>query len=969
MQAQSEEQTITRFRTRRVGLLLAFLAYYEDRSHSRDELAEMLWPESEPDPARRNLRQALSSLRRHLEPPSVPAGAVLVAKQGRVSLNPGRVTTDVSDFKSLVRSASAETSGVKRLEKLKQAVALYRGDFLPGYYEEWVQGERLHLEDLLVSALQNLIRACEAEGEIDEAIRYVRIALAKDHLKEDLHATLMRLYLASERPASALQHFQEWTDQLARELSDEPSAELKALADRAIRQGSATIESAPGRAENEVVSAPPSPARQPSGPIVRLPVQLTRFFGRSHERDRAIQDLAESRIRLVTLWGPAGTGKTRLSIEVGRQLSEARDWNVWFASLADISAGSMVLDAVLTAMRLRNEAGNSPIDLLRANLSGPKNLVILDNLEHVLEEAMPVVELLLHEIPNLSILATSRQSLKLAGEQEIDLAALPVPPKEELPLSALTEVPSVQLFVSRAQSILPDFQLTPNNALPIAEICRRLDGLPLALEIAAGLSNAFTPSQLLQNLENRLELLRSRRRDLSIRHRSLRAAIDYSYDLLAPELQRFFLSLSVFRGGFTIEAADKICLPSSQRQNCLRMVLDLQERSLLRSEESGEGAPARFRLLESFREYGAELLDAEEELALRSRHAAYFLAQGKGSGDQENQLAALRFYFEQGQYHECVVLLEGLHGFSLLGQETIQALVRLPDFDRLDPLDRIMLLRLLANAHLYPSEFEESYRVSQRALEIAVQAEREDQIAICHRGIAVAAGYLGRRDEAIAHTERFLCYAERVGDLRMIEHGYNAIGSELWAKGDFAAALKAFDGAQAAASQLYGSEPPWPTLYNVARVYLDSGRYDDGMQIASEGLRIAQKQGDEFGISMCLSLVGRYHRLRGSLVAALATSHEVLVRRRRVGFLFWALTGLLDHASILIAMDRHRDAATLLAASRGVTKQQRFPDDRQYAEGLAAAKAGLSERVFEQAWAEGLAMNMEEAFRFALQQS
>jgi len=973
-EAEAGELVITRFRTRRVGLLLAYLAYYPDRSHSREELAEMLWPDCDPEFARQNLRQALASLRRHLEPPSVPSGAVLVAKQARISLNSAHVTTDVAEFTRLLKAATSATSNARKIEKLKRAVDIYRGDLLPGYYEEWVQRERLHLEDLLVSALQSLIYACEVEGQVDEAIHFVRMALAKDHLKEDLHAALMRLYLSAERPASALQHFQEWKETLASEFGDEPGDEILDLAERA-RVGAPLVG---GRRGNTPVAEQAAGEPEEAETIVRLPVQLTRFFGRTRERDRVVGELAEMRARLVSLLGPAGTGKTRLSIEVGRRLADDHGWNVWFVPLADYSDASLALDAVATAMRLRNEAGNGSLEVLRAHLTGRKNLLILDNLEHILEGVVPTVEALLREIPGISLLATSRQCLKLGGELEVDLDALPIPGEDVVLPQELAEFPSVQLFADRAQSVMPDFQITPHNARAIASICSHLDGLPLALEIAAGLSNAFTPSQILQNFDHPLELLRSRRRDLSSRHRSLRAAIDYSYALLTPEQQRFFAELSVFRGGFTIEAANRICLSGSGRTKakCMRMVLDLQERSIVRSEEAAEGHPARFRLLESFREYGMEHLSAEDELSLRERHATYFFEKKRPSGtephadgDRENRLAALRFFVEQGRSHECVTMLHSIHEYSTVGHDTIRELARSPNFDTFDPVDQIMLLRLLADAHLYPSEFEESLRVAEQALAVSEKIGREDLVAICHRGVAVSALYLGKREEAVAHTLKFVAYADKVGDTRMIEHGYNALGGEYWSNGDFPAAFAAFESALVAATKLYGSsELPWPMLYNMARVRLDTGLLDDGMPYAAEGLRLATARGDEYGVSMCLYLVALYHRLKGNLVAALATSHEMLLKRRKAGFVYWTLNAIQGHASILVAMGRYREAATLFAASRGVTKLKRVVDLQEHESGVALARENLSEWDFEQAWAEGLAMSMDEAFRFAVKQ-
>lgn len=964
LQALSEDLSVSRFRTRRVGLLLAYLAYHRERHPSRDELSDLLWPEAEPDFTRRNLRQTLASLRRHLEPPTVPTGVILVAKQGRVGLEPRHIATDVEDFRALVHRGLAEPKNYLRAATLKRAIELYRGDFLPGYYEEWVQQERLLLEDLYVSALQNLAQACEAEGQPDEAIRYIRLALVRNAFQEDLHAALMRLYLASARPASALHHFEEWRAKMTAELAEEPSPALQSLADRARRED--------GRMVVEPMRTPrKTPAPEPAvrTNVVRLPVQLTRFFGRISERNRTVDEFANRGARLVTLHGPAGAGKTRLSVEVGRALAEDHGWNVWFVSLADIADGAELIDAVVRTMKLPMEGAGSPLEVLQSHLTGTENLLIVDNLEHILEEAVPSISRLLQEVPSAALLATSRHSLKIEGEREMSLDPLPAP-DEEVPLPVLAEVPSIQLFVDRAQAVLPDFQLTPHNAQAIAALCFRLDGLPLAIEIASGLSNAFSPAQLLQNLESRLEILRSRRRDLSDRHRSLRAAIDYSYDLLDPAMQRLFASLSVFRGGFTAQAAAQIGLEEREAEGVLRMILDLLDRSLLRTDDAAEGDRPRFRLLESFREYGAERLSPAEREELCRRHAEHFLQFGRtlapysGHLDRENRLVALRYFVERRDVCASIALLRSLQSYSYTGQETLQVLAASPEMATADPVDQLSLLGMLGKAHRYAADYDEAYRIGLLALERAEALGHPDQIAIYHQELALTLAFLGRREEAISHSEENLRYGLQAEDARAIEIAYSNIGTNRWGLGDFDGALEAFGRALEATRGLDGS-PLWSNFYNLSRVHLDAGHLDEGLEFAGEGLRIAQSRQDEFGTSMCLSLVSLYHRLNGQLVSALAVSHEALVKRRKAGFLFWTLNAILAHATILIAMGEYRVAATLLAASRSVAKLKREVDDREFASGLATVKANLPEADFALAWAEGLAMNLEEAFRLA----
>jgi len=955
LRADSEDVSVTRFRTRRVGLLLATLAYHRERSYTREELADMLWPDLEPERARHNLRQALSSLRHHLEPPGIPAGAVLDTKGPRVSLNPDTVATDVDDFERALKTGRSSEDSAKAIE-------LYRGDLLPGFYEDWVRQERLRLEDEYVAALQACARAAESDERIEDAIRYVRLAITKDELREELHANLIRLYIAAGRPSSARAHYEEWRSLSLEHLDEPPSAELRRMVED-LRVANPTP---PTEAKSDL-PASLEKKLEDAGPTVRLPIQLTRFFGRTDELERTIEKFTLGQARLVTLTGPAGTGKTRLSVEVGKTLNGRHGWNVWFVSLADISEGSGLLDAALAATKGVADA-TDPLTSLCDRLTEPNSLLILDNLEHILGEAVPVVAALLEKASKVSLLVTSRQALKLGGEEQVDLATLPVPSVEDETLTTLAAVPSVGLFVDRARSVLPDFALTAHNARSIGEICRKLDGLPLALEIAASLSGAFSPSQLLQNLENRLELLRSRRRDLTSRHQSLRAAIDYSYNLLDEDLQAFFVHLSVFRGGFTVGAAREVCIPEPDRfrdSDTLRLILDLQERSLLRADESREGAPARFRLLESYREYAAEQLDQTGSNDLRQSHADYFVRQcavDRPAEDRENRLAAVRFLLEIGSVHDCVTLLLSFGAFTTVTRDAIQSLARDRDFESFDPADKVRILRMATDAHVHRSDFAEALRTSQRAAEMAEAEGLDQELMLANRKKALVLAYLGRREESIAQSERNLEEGQRLGDLQTVEFAYTNIGANRWSMGDLKAARDAYEGAYAASLELRDGKPYWAVLYSLSLANLDLNCLDEGLRLANEGIRAAQDEDEAFGVSMCLALVSRYHRYKGNLSAALATSYEALVRRRKVGFLYWNLQAIFAHAVVLTEMGLLREATTLLASSRAIARV----DDREAAALRERLHAALPEADFERAWADGLGMSPDEAFRLAV---
>jgi predicted ATPase/DNA-binding SARP family transcriptional activator len=401
-----------------------------------------------------------------------------------------------------------------------------------------------------------------------------------------------------------------------------------------------------------------------------LPLLLTRFFGRSSEvallhdlllpmapdggvspelppsRSAPLPDAA----RLVTLTGPGGSGKSRLALEAVHRLRAAYHGAVWFVPLVDLSDARLLPDRILDALRLPPSPHHDPLEQAAHFLARQPSLLLVDNLEHLLPAAASLLHDLMDRTPTLTLLVTSRQSLLIEGERELPVVPLPVPVIDERLSSShvsspedLIDCASVALFVDRARAARPDFQVTPANARAIARLCARLEGLPLAIELAAARVGVLKPAQILARLEQRFELLVSRQRDVSARHQSLRAALDWSYQLLAPELQRCFAGLSVFRGGWTLDAAEAVCLPDptggeltagtaiaptlrdrpvlspaadylEQLRQCSLVVVD---------EEFGE---VRFRLLETLREFGAEQLGVDEAADLRRRHAAYFVA-------------------------------------------------------------------------------------------------------------------------------------------------------------------------------------------------------------------------------------------------------------------------------------------------------------------------------------------------------
>jgi len=357
-----------------------------------------------------------------------------------------------------------------------------------------------------------------------------------------------------------------------------------------------------------------------------LPHALTRLIGRETDVAELVEVLLAPGSRLVTLTGPGGIGKTRLAIEAAHRAADAFPDGVYFVPLAPVTDPTLVLPTVARRLGIRDTAGQSIHDLLVANLGGARTLLLLDNLEHLLEAA-PDLVWLLERCPGVTILATSRAPLRIRGERDIAVPALALPESDQI--DQLTANAAVRLFTERAESATSDFVLDPESARVVGEICRRLDGLPLAIELAAARSRVLAPPAMLARLDHRLPLLVGGARDLPDRLRTMRDAIAWSYDLLPSAQQRIFDRLSVFTGSFSLREAELIAADgestAAQNSDALDQLSGLVENSLLR--QVGQGSEPRFLMLETIRELGQEHLEASGEAAeCRDRHADILLA-------------------------------------------------------------------------------------------------------------------------------------------------------------------------------------------------------------------------------------------------------------------------------------------------------------------------------------------------------
>jgi predicted ATPase/transcriptional regulator with XRE-family HTH domain len=717
------------------------------------------------------------------------------------------------------------------------------------------------------------------------------------------------------------------------------------------------------RETSDSVSAPDAPsgrssaisAPSPFVPAARLPATPTTLIGRERELAAARSLIEGSGARLLTITGPGGVGKTRLALQLAIDFRPHFEGRVAFVDLAPIRDPTLVLPHIGWGLGI-HEAGERTIPEALAHIVGERRLLlVLDNLEHVLTAAADVATLL-EWVPGLVILATSREPLRLRWEQEFPLAPLAVPQSDQ-PAGTITTAtqPAVALLVERAQAVRPDFALNFGNTPAIAELCRRLDGLPLALELAAARLKILSPAALLARLEHRLDLLTTPVRDAPERHQTLRTAIGWSYELLTPEEQYLFGCLSIFVGGCTPEAVAAVCSGDEPADHAPAELLDrlgsLVDKNLLQAVAGPEGEP-RFRMLETVGEYARDVLRAGGgEDSLRAAHACYMVAMVEAiepqlwgpeqvrwiarlATEQENVRAALRWLLDHGDFSAAGRLLRRLHFFWWMQGQMVEARRWADD--------------LLAHGDGLPPD-------------------------------ARAAGHFVRGWAAIdlgdpvaeTHLHESLTLARAVGDRWIEGHSLLGLGFLRPLHGDVGGGIALMWEGRRVFQDAGDEWGDGVALTGLSTLSVLGGLLDDAEAFAEEHVRLARHAGDLRSIGHALDDLAMVALLREDFGRAVQLYRESIALCTEVGQVELVAYGLMGLA-VVAARDEPRrsvrlfGAAEMLREAGGVAI---WPARRTlYDRALDIARDSLGEAAFDAEWAAGRSLSRWEAIAQALEE-
>lgn len=914
------------FATVKVQALLAYLVMEAQYPHRRETLAGLLWPEHPESAARLSLRQTLYQLRQVIPP------VYLNCTRQTVQFNPDSdYTLDAADFASLINTIRSHSHSdlvtcPPCQARLQEAVALHRGDFLADFFladspafEEWALLKREWLRREALQALYYLAESHQRQGDYEAAYQYAWRQVEMDLLREEAYRQLMRIWALNGRRSEALAQYDACCRILADELGVEPGKETTALYER-IRNDDLSREAKAQMPKRETFVSHP-----PQTPQYNLPVQTLPFIGRDAELAETARLLSDPEIRLLTILSVGGMGKTRLALKAGEAQLERYPHGVYFVSLAPIDANEAIVPTIAEALRFSFSEGASPRQQLLDYLREKTVLLILDNFEHLLslpaaqseesepeEHAADLVVNILQTAPGVKIIVTSRERLKLQEEQLFHIDGIDFPnwetaeePAENLAQKAL-EYSAIKLFLQSARRVKPAFALTSDNVMDVVHICRLMEGMPLGILLAAAWVEMLSPAEIGRQIDGEidqsLDFLETDLRNVPERQQSIRAVFDHSWRLLTAQECDVCQQLSIFRGGFTQEAAREIAGAS------LHILKSLVNKSLLNLAPTG-----RYEIHEQTRQFAAEklslLLDVENNV--RDRHSVYYTtflqqreADLKGAGQQtavteietelENAQAAWRWAATQRNVKQLTRAMESL-GIFYVWRARFQegeAAFRLVAEQFAAPgsgEETQFLIWALAWQALFsntPGRNELVERLLQRSFALLDSAELADQdiraekaFVLRVKGFSQSSLEKGKRFE-----EQSLVLYQDIGNRWGTAEALHSLSGSEWLLGHYDQAIQLCEESLAIRRALADNRGITDSLVRLGAIFKNQGKMKEAERLLRESLAQLRELGDQSSImSGCLYQLGITLENSGKFAEARAPMKECFQISQNLG--------------------------------------------------------------------------------------
>ena len=985
LEISQKGMAVTGFASRKADALFVYLAC-NPRLHPREIIATLFWPDKDQTRALANLSVILSSLRKQL-------GDYLLADRHTVAFNHEmNYRLDVVEFEQAIKQAQMRQQAGKLTRtvaaQLDTAVSHYKGDFLAGFnvrgvpeFEARVLLEQERLRQLMLDALSDLITFHQQRSQFADGIRHAQQLLALDPLQEETHRQLMMLYaLDNQRPA-ALAQYDQCAAILDAELGVEPDEETVTLYEQI---------------KDDRLTSPEDVTLSRGHPVTlsqkhNLPAPATSFIGRENELAQIESWLAEPNGRLLTIIGPGGMGKTRLAQEAARrQLGEFAD-GVWFISLVSLHDLTGLATAVAEAVGL-SLAGKDDIPSQLLNQLEPlEMLLLLDNLEHLLNDDLrDFLSQLSQTAPELRLICTSRERLRLQAEHLLELRGLPFPiisdqysvisdqnadnrspiTDDRLPF---TDYPAVTLFANRVQRIQPNFDLAQQETA-VTELCQLVGGLPLALELAATWTRVLSVAEIVAEIQRELAALTTTLHDVPERHRSLRAVIESSWQMLPVAEQALFRQLAVFRGGFTRAAAQQVANASPPQ------LMSLVDRSFLRLDED-----QRFRRHPLLLQFAQEQLAAKPDenrqvAAAQARFFAAFVQQRepalKGtdapqtlaalSADLENIRVAWQWGLAQLDTAVLDQLVAGIARFfgdrsrflegTALFEHSLKVITDQPSTPDLEPILAKIQVELGRFWH-ENGRFAEAEAILRQANRLTSQYQLTDARIDCLRQLGVVTDDQGNRQAAHGYLEEALQLCREAGDPDQIPPILNALGNLCVSDGDYDQALVYFNEAltlvEAAGNTLRvailhnniaiiasrrenyrEAIRQWQLAltnfeelahdigqananHNIATAFIGLEQYDEALTYIEAAMAVHHRIGHRRGLVGGLSVIGTIYRKMGQRQKARRYLYDSLLMAREVGVIWSAIATLVEMAELEMSYGHAEQSARLLAFAAG----------------------------------------------------